>query len=337
MSPLVSICIPAYNAEATIATCLRSVLLQDVPDTEIVLVDNGSTDQTVVIARDMLSGHSRARVIQNGKNVGRIGNWNRCLEEASGKYIKFAFTNDSLLPGALSGLVQILESHPSVVIAGSRQKTVHGMPNNLPKVRSDADVCVRESADSLEFLARHGFASLGSLNGMIYRRSALNQVVPAFRDDIPYFADFVNALELAAIGATAFLDAETYLFNEGATGRYHFAGLKNVPGFLNEHRRCTDRHMALLNNHGRSPKLAFQYLWGRYFWYLGQGWKIAPQDAWRTFHGYPWHQVEAVAKTAWFIVRAGSRERGKESDECGRGSGQWGEAFFDKYFRRIIR
>ena len=311
MPPLVSICIPAYNAEATLASCLRSVLMQDVPDTEIVLVDNCSTDRTIELARDMLSSHPTARIIENKTNVGRIGNWNRCLEEAKGKYIKFAFTNDALLPGAVRALVHAMEVHPDTVIGGSRQKTVSEMPEVLPEVRSDVATCVRNSADSLEYLASHGFASLGSLNGMIYRRSAIVDTGLKFREDIPYFADFVNALELAATGATAYVDAETYLFNEGATGRYHFAGLKNIPKFLDEHRICTRRHMVLLKQQGRSGEVALDYLWGRYFWYLGQGWNISPRDGWMTFRGSPSHQLKAVAKTAWFLMR--QRANGSQS------------------------
>jgi glycosyltransferase involved in cell wall biosynthesis len=303
MSPLVSICIPAFNAEATLASCLRSVLIQDVPDTEIILVDNCSTDRTVELAREILGDHPRARIIRNSTNVGRIGNWNRCLEEAKGNYIKFAFTNDALLPGAVQALVRAMEAHPDTVIGGSQQKTVSAMPQVMPVVPADVKIHLRSNADSLEYLARNGFASLGSLNGMIYRRSAIENSGLRFRDDIPYFADYVHALELASTGMTAYLDTETYLFNEGATGRYHFAGLKSIPKFLEEHRICTRRHMELLKLHGRPGEAALDYLWGRYFWYLGQGWSISPRDGWRTFRGSPSHQLKAAAKTAWFLMR----------------------------------
>jgi glycosyltransferase involved in cell wall biosynthesis len=303
MSPLVSICIPAFNAEATIVSCLQAVLAQDVLDSEILLVDNCSTDRTVELAMETAGGRDGFRVIRNVTNVGRIGNWNRCLEEAKGKYIKFAFTNDALLPGAVNALVRVMEAHPDTVIGGSRQKTVSALPEVMPVVPVDVAIHLRSSSDSLEFLAKNGFASLGSLNGMIYRRSAIDSAGLRFRDDIPYFADFVNALELAAMGTTAYLDAETYLFNEGATGRYHFAGLQNIPKFLEEHQICTRRQMELLKQHGRPEEVALDYLWGRYFWYLGQGWNISPRDGWRTFRGFPKRQLEAAAKTAWFLMR----------------------------------
>ena len=56
MAPLVSILIPAYNAEKWIRRTLKSALTQDYPNKEIILVDDGSTDQTLTIAKSFESG-----------------------------------------------------------------------------------------------------------------------------------------------------------------------------------------------------------------------------------------------------------------------------------------
>lgn len=302
-SPLVSICIPAFNAEKTIVQCLRSVLEQQVEDAEIVLVDNCSTDRTVALAEEILKDITDCRVVHNSSNLGRIGNWNRCLEIARGKFVKFVFTNDALLPGALKHFVQVMEGDRELVMAGSRQRTVSTLPEVLPIFDDEIVTTVRNSGDAVAFLAKDGFASLGSLNGMIYRRSVIIGHGLRFREDLPYFADFIHAMELASHGKVAFLETESYLFNEGATGRYHFAGLKCIPKFLAEHRACTNRQMQLLRTLGRPEQPALDYLWGRYFWYLGQGWKISPIDALRTFRGFPVLQLQATLKTAWFLVR----------------------------------
>ena len=304
MPPLVSFCIPAFNAERNIETCLRSVIAQGVADAEIVLVDNASTDRTVELARAVLDGYPNGRIVRNETNIGRVGNWNRCFEVAHGQYIKFAFTNDALIPGATQRLVSLISADPEMVIVGSRQRTVTSIPNQLSPVPVGAAVSVRDGADALEYLASHGFADLGSLNGMIYRRSAVIENEIWYREDIPYFADFAHAIELASIGKVGFLDAETYCFNEGASGRYHFAGLQNIPKFLTEHRLTTSRHMQLLRRHGRKPQTALDYLWGRYFWYLSQGWPIRVKDAFTSFKGHPALQLHAAAKTAWYHLRA---------------------------------
>ena len=299
MPPLVSVCIPSYNAERTIERCLRSVLAQDLADAEIVLLDNYSTDQTLAIAGECLADFPGARVIRNDHNLGRVPNWNRCFEEARGQFVKFAFTNDVLRPGALQHLLHAIRSDKTCVMAVSRQQNVNSMPAQPTPLPDDIPVTTRGSADTLVFFARHGFLT-GSLNGRISQRACVVENGIRFRGDIPYFADFLHALELSAHGRTAFLDAETYYFDEGAQGRYHFVGLQ-VPGrFFLEHRVCTNRHIQLLDEQGRNGRQALNYLIGRYFWYLTQGSRLSPWDAWRVFNGYPALQLQVAAKTLWF-------------------------------------
>ena len=82
-TPEISFCLPVYNSAERIERCLRAVLAQDVPSREILVVDNASTDDTVAKARALLAGIPEARIVVNESNLGRIENWNRCLELAA--------------------------------------------------------------------------------------------------------------------------------------------------------------------------------------------------------------------------------------------------------------
>jgi glycosyltransferase involved in cell wall biosynthesis len=84
-NPKVSVCIPVYNCEAYLANTIRSVLAQSLTDFELVIIDNASTDRTA----EIISGFEdpRLRSLRNEKNLGMMGNWNRCLEEARGEFI----------------------------------------------------------------------------------------------------------------------------------------------------------------------------------------------------------------------------------------------------------
>ena len=302
-SPLVSVCIPSFNAEGVIRQCLDAVLAQDLSNAEVVLVDNHSTDQTVAVAADMLTAMPNARIVENERNIGRVANWNRCFELARGKYVKFAFTNDAMLPGGLQELLRVVEADDEIVVAGSRALAVKDIPEPLPPVRPGAASAKRTSADALEYFATDGFEAAGSLNGMIYRRSVVVEGELWFREDMPYFADFVQALEMAAVGPVALLDAETFCFNHGAVGRYHYAGQENPKSYLSEYRRRTDRHMELLRRNDRDSGLALRALIGRYYWYLSQGWSISPADAFHVFQGQPRTQWGVAARTTWFRVK----------------------------------
>jgi len=301
-NPLVSVCVPSYNSERTIERCLRSVLAQDLSDAEIVVVDNCSTDQTCDLAAAILQDIPRARIVRNSANVGRVGNWNRCIDEARGELLKFMFTNDVLMPGALGKLVDSVARDNETVMAASAALHVASVPSPLSAVEPDGNTARRSSIETLEFFAGHGFLT-GSLNGMIFRRSPIVQHGIRFREDIPYFADFYQAIELAQYGSTAFHDAATYYFDESATGRYHFVGMRDPRQFFVEHRHCADRLAELLRCHGRNGDDAYRYLVGRYFWHLGLGTPLTCSDAWKIFHGRLGLQIKMAARTCWFNYR----------------------------------
>jgi len=99
MPPLVSILIPAYNAEATIADTLRSALAQTWTRTEIIVVDDGSLDRTGAVARRV--GGSRVRVITQ-PNLGAAAARNAAYAECGGDYIQWLDADDLLAPDKIA-------------------------------------------------------------------------------------------------------------------------------------------------------------------------------------------------------------------------------------------
>lgn len=102
---LVSICIPTYNGAEYLDECLRSAIAQTYPHLEIVIVDDSSSDDTLRIAREHAARDPRIAVHRNQKNLGLVGNWNRCIELARGEWIKFLFQDDLLHPQCVQKLV----------------------------------------------------------------------------------------------------------------------------------------------------------------------------------------------------------------------------------------
>lgn len=118
----VSVLIPTYNSEPHLSECLDSVLAQDFADMEILLTDDGSTDQTAKIIETYAVRDARIRWWQNPANLGIVGNHNEILRRAQGDYVKFLHADDKLLaPYALSKMAVTLEENPSVVLVGCRQ------------------------------------------------------------------------------------------------------------------------------------------------------------------------------------------------------------------------
>ena len=96
MKGLVSVIIPVYNNPHTIIRCLVSVRDQSYRDIEVILVDDGSSDETGYIASEFCSWNPRFRYIRNTKNMGVSYSRNRGLENAKGKYIMFLDSDDYL-------------------------------------------------------------------------------------------------------------------------------------------------------------------------------------------------------------------------------------------------
>lgn len=115
-TPIVSVLTTAYNRERYVGEAIESVLKLDGPELELIVVDDGSRDRTVEIARSHESD-PRLRVFINEHNLGDYPNRNRAAEHARGKYLKYLDADDKMLPGGLAAMVEALESHPNAALA----------------------------------------------------------------------------------------------------------------------------------------------------------------------------------------------------------------------------
>lgn len=110
----ISVCMPVYNRAKYIGECLESILQQTFTDFELLIVDDGSTDETCDI---ILSYHdSRIRLIRGEHDY--IRSCNRLFDEAKGKYIARMDSDDLMFPDRLRIQYEYMESHPEVDILG---------------------------------------------------------------------------------------------------------------------------------------------------------------------------------------------------------------------------
>ena len=111
-APLVSICIPAYNASRWIGEAVTSSFAQTLDDVEVLVVDNASTDETAEIARS--HADPRLRVVVNETNLGAVRNFNRCAALARGRYVKYLHADDVLYPSCCERMAALLDEEPRV-------------------------------------------------------------------------------------------------------------------------------------------------------------------------------------------------------------------------------
>jgi len=109
---LVSVIIPLYNAEAYISECIKSVLAQTCPNIEVIIIDDGSTDNSAALAETFASSEVKLyRQANKGASTAR----NYGLREAKGKYIQFLDADDLLSADKIEAQVGLLEQNPGCI------------------------------------------------------------------------------------------------------------------------------------------------------------------------------------------------------------------------------
>jgi glycosyltransferase involved in cell wall biosynthesis len=132
--PKVSICIPAYNYAHFITDAITSVLAQTFQNFELVVIDNCSTDDTKAVVDKFMSVDSRIIYICNETNIGPVRNLNRCLELATGDYIKILCADDLLPPTCIESMTAVLDQYPEVSLVASARKIVDGDLRSVRRV-----------------------------------------------------------------------------------------------------------------------------------------------------------------------------------------------------------
>lgn len=184
--PIISVCIPAFNAAEYLRQAVESVLAQSHRNFEIVIVDNCSTDQTVALV-DVLVKESNGciRFYKNDRNIGLVGNLNKCLEYANGVYIKFLMSDDILLPGCLEQMATGLDTNQSVTLVASSRLIIdeHGRELSISRY-SNTTVVISGKRAITECLFGRNY--IGEPTAVMFRKSDLKG---GFREDMPQVLD----------------------------------------------------------------------------------------------------------------------------------------------------
>lgn len=123
--PLFSVTIPAFKSRF-LPECIKSILNQSDKDFELILVDDASPEDLQFVVEKFDDG--RIRYFRNDKGFGArnvVGNWNKCLEHARGKYIICMGDDDMLLPDCLADYRALISRHPGLGVYHTRLKFIN--------------------------------------------------------------------------------------------------------------------------------------------------------------------------------------------------------------------
>ncbi|MEG4579486.1 glycosyltransferase [Microcoleus sp. MON1_C5] len=134
--PLVSICIPTYNGEDYISEALSSALLQTYPNIELIISDDNSDDKTVEITQKLIQSEFRRECrLLHHERYGIASNWNFCISQSRGKYIKFLLQDDLLEPNCIEEMVNLAEQEEAIGLVFSQRGILLGSEDNLKDLK----------------------------------------------------------------------------------------------------------------------------------------------------------------------------------------------------------
>lgn len=119
----VSVIIPSYNHKKFIEQTIRSVLEQEYPNLELIIIDDGSTDGTPILLRELAKEKDFRLILK--ENEGVCATLNRGLKEATGEYITFIASDDFMTKNRIGEQVEFLESHQDVEVVAGAVKVVN--------------------------------------------------------------------------------------------------------------------------------------------------------------------------------------------------------------------
>lgn len=169
----VSIGLPVYNGARYLPETLDSLLAQTYEDFELIISDNGSTDDTEAVCRAYQAKDPRIRYYRNRVNRGAAYNFGRVFELATTKYFKWANADDVCGPEHIARCASVLAAHPDVVLAYPKTRFIdeNGRALDIHDPGWDLRSDVAAERVRYVFAARHW---VNSIYGLI-RAEALAQ------------------------------------------------------------------------------------------------------------------------------------------------------------------
>ena len=213
-APLVSVILPACNAEKYIAEAISSILEQSWQNLELIVVDDASTDATREVIRRFAD--PRVRLLENDRNLGISASTNRAVGVSRGEYLALMDDDDISLPDRIKAQLVYLENHPEIMILGTSflpmdsEGRIIARPAVMPG--SPKHYQAKLLLENLEFC---------NSSAMI-RKSFLEENHLSYREGYPGMQDYrfyMEASKLGAISCLADIHHKYRVHEDGVTAR----------------------------------------------------------------------------------------------------------------------
>jgi hypothetical protein len=195
--PSVTVVVPAYNYGRFLVHCAESVLAQRDVEVKLLVMDDGSTDETPQVTEKLAASDARVTVIRTERNRGQLPTVNEAFGRVESEYVVKLDADDLLPPGSLARAIALLQAHPKVAFVYGRPHHFSGGVPTLPDSRTRSWT-IWSGQDWLAARCRCG-ACVISQPEVVMRTSFLRRAIPV-REDLPHTFDMHLWMQLASLG-----------------------------------------------------------------------------------------------------------------------------------------
>ena len=189
--PIISVIVPAYNAAKTIKSTILSILTQNYEDFELIIVNDGSTDNTLSICKSIID--NRVIVIDQ-ENGGLSCARNTGIRASKGKYICFVDSDDTINSNYLNYLYSsIKDNNSDLAICGMQLSS----PNNISNLCFNQAKCYEQIWDNSEFLKHFQLGLLNSACNKLYKAEIIKSnnlsfPIQSITEDISFNIEYLK-------------------------------------------------------------------------------------------------------------------------------------------------
>ncbi len=216
MNYKVSIIVPIYNTEKYLKRCLDSIIDQTYQNLEIILVNDGSTDNSEKIAKEFAKKDHRIKLISQ-PNSGQSSARNTGIKKATGEYIGFVDSDDKINPKFVENLLQLYSNNTSIAVCGHQYNRLkEGTSKNLyqselkPRHKNES-----QKAYILKLLVKDG--RMYSCNNKLFKSDVIKEQKIHFDEKLNFAEDTKFVLDYLkyAKGEIAYTPNPLYIYNYG--------------------------------------------------------------------------------------------------------------------------
>jgi hypothetical protein len=202
--PIVDVAVPCYNYARFLREAVESVLSQSFKDLRILIIDNGSSDGSKDVARQLAAEDDRVEVRSFPRNIGPHACYNAGVDWASGDYFFLLDADDLLTPGSLERGVAIMEQNTDIAFAYSTELFMGLNGEDAPAPIVPLSELAWRITPGKEFI-RQRCRDPRNIVGAptVLRRTSVQKTIGHYRPALPFTDDLEMWLRLATLGDVA--------------------------------------------------------------------------------------------------------------------------------------